>query len=213
MLVGRLDAFGVHDASTRGSKVLDTTLPRPVNVVGEGEEGVAGACNAVKGRGPLLLLSSSERLRDSLKKTLPVRLLRALEDLTADVEIDSVGLLSTLDALLEGESKDLGMVTEPPEIGLSTSQTGAVDAGLLACTDADNSTMVSIGDTVGLCVLEGKGGDDEVCDGLLREILVLGDYVLEELRIDFGVVAGLLEGDAVDLLGLNGRRNVGGIDL
>jgi hypothetical protein len=70
------------------------------------------------------------------------------------------------------------MVTKPPKICFSTGQTSAVDAGLLSGADSNDGTVVGVGDTVGLGVLESEGGDNQICDGLLRKLwLVVNGYV------------------------------------
>ncbi len=82
------------------------------------------------------------------EQTLPLLFLSALKNLTGDEEVDSIGLLGAFDALLEWEGEDSRVVPEPPQIGFPTSQTSAVDTGLLAGTQADNRTVKSVRDTV-----------------------------------------------------------------
>ena len=232
MLISSLDALRIHNTSARRSQVLDTALPGTVDVIREGEERVTRARNAVQLGSPLLLGLLAQRLNGSLEQALPVRLLTALQNLAADVEVDGVGLFSSLDSLLERKSKDLWVVAEPPEIGLTTGKTSAVNTRLLACTDADDRAMECVGNTVGLSVFQGEGGDDQVGGGFLRKLtvegfmshtyvsyvrrtnlLALGDDVSEQLRVDFGIVAALLKSDTVDLLGLDSWWLVGWIDL
>ena len=101
MLVGRLDTLLVHDAPARRSKVLDATPARAVHIVGEREECVARASDAIellRMRGALFLRESR---RDLLKHGLPLRPLAALERLARDEEIDGVRLLGSLHTLLE----------------------------------------------------------------------------------------------------------------
>ena len=95
------------------------------------------------------------------------------------------------------------MLPEPPIIGLVTRETSAVDAGLLACAEADDLSVFGVADGVGLGVFEGDGCDGEVDDSGIREDGVgRGDDVGEGLGGDFDVVAVLGEGDSVDLAGL-----------
>ena len=54
------------------------------------------------------------------------------------------------------------MVAEPPEIGFPACETGAVDARLLPCPDADDGSMEGVCDAVGLRIFQSEGGDDEV---------------------------------------------------
>lgn len=62
------------------------------------------------------------------------------------------------------------MVTQPPEIRLVPCKARAVDARLLARTDANDRAAVRIRDTVRLRVLERKRRDDEVGESLVREL-------------------------------------------
>lgn len=213
VLVSSLDTLGIHDTSTWGGEISDTTLVGTVDVVGEGEESVAGASNTIKLLSPFLLLLLCERLWYLFKQALPLSALTTLEDLSRDEEIDGVGLVSALDALLKWQSEDAGVVTEPPEVGFTSGKTCAVNAGLLASTDTNDSTVIGIGDAVGLGVLEGQSGNDEIGDGALRKVLVLRHNVVEQLSVNLGVVALLLEVNTVDLLGLNLGGNVVGVDL
>lgn len=170
VLIRSGDALSIHDASTGGSKVGHTTPPGTMNVIGEGEEGIARARDTVQLASPLLLLLLSQRRNSAFEEALPVLLLASLENLSGDVEINGVGLLSALDALLEGEGEHLRVVTEPPEVGLSTGKTRAVDTRLLASTDSDDGAVVCVRDAVRLGVLESKGGNDQVGDSFLREL-------------------------------------------
>lgn len=58
------------------------------------------------------------------------------------------------------------MVTEPPEVGFGACETGAMNTRLLAGSDADDGTTVRVGDTVGLGVLEGECGDNQIGESL-----------------------------------------------
>lgn len=101
VLIRRLDALLVHDASAGCSKVLDAATERPVDVVGEGEERVARARDAAELLRVRGLLLGRKRLRHALEQALPLCALAALEDLSADEQVDRVRLLRALHALLE----------------------------------------------------------------------------------------------------------------
>ena len=79
MLIRRLDTFRVHHTSTWRSEVLHPTLPRPVDIIREGEERVTRTCDAIQLLSPFLLLLNAQRLDLALKQTLPVLLLASLE--------------------------------------------------------------------------------------------------------------------------------------
>lgn len=107
------------------------------------------------------------------------------------------------------------MEAHPPVVGLVTRQTGAVDAGLLASAEPDDLAVDGVADGVALGIFKGDGGNGEVASGVLGEgASILGsDDGSEGLGRDLGVVAVLLEGDAVDGAGLDGAGSVVGIDL
>lgn len=98
------------------------------------------------------------------------------------------------------------MLPEPPVIGLVTGEAGTVDAGLLACTETDDLSVLGVTDGVGLGVFEGDGCNGEVGDGGIREDAVWGaDDVGEGLGSDFDVIAVLRERDSINLAGLGAR--------
>ena len=100
-----------------------------------------------------------------------------------------------------------------PVVGLLACQTGAVDAALLACAHTDGLTMIGVAHAVGLGVLQGDEGNDQITLLLLGHVLVLGDPVVQHgVGVDLQLVAALLKGDAVHLLVLNGGGLIIGID-
>jgi len=114
MLVRRLDTLLIHDASTRSGQILHATLPRSMHVIGEGEESITRTRGFIQLLPPLLPLFFTQRLGYSFEEALPVRLLRPLEVLAANVEINGVRLFRALDAFFEREREDLRVVPEPP---------------------------------------------------------------------------------------------------
>ena len=48
VFIGGLDALCIHDTARRRCKILDTALPCPVNVIGEGEECVTRTCDPIQ---------------------------------------------------------------------------------------------------------------------------------------------------------------------
>jgi len=111
-----------------------------------------------------------KRVDSALEQTLPVGLLATFQDLPGDVKVDGVSFFSTFDALLEWKIEDTRVVTEPPEIGFSTCETGAVNARLLTGTNANYRPMESISNTVRLGIFECKGGDDQVSNAAGGEL-------------------------------------------
>ena len=100
-----------------------------------------------------------------------------------------------------------------PVVSLLACQTGAVDAALLAGTHADGLTAGGVAHAVGLGVLQGDEGNDQIAFLLLGHVLVLGDPVVQHgVGVDDQLVAALLKGDAVHLLVLDGSGLVGRVD-
>lgn len=178
----------------------------------------------------LVALSLGELFRHGVEQALPLGALASfgVKGLASDEQVDGVGLVGTLGTLLERQGEDTGVVTEPPVVCLVTGKPGAVDTRLLAGTEADDGSVESVADRVGLSVLEHKGGDDQVGNSLGRELetssvekssainthlLVLGHNVGEQRLVNLGIVAALLHRDTVDLTGLDVGRSVVGVHL
>ena len=88
-----------------------------------------------------------------------------------------------------------------------------MDAALLAGAHAHSLAAEGVADGVGLGVLEGDEGDDQVELRALGQFLVLCHDLFEQSAIDLKVVAPLLKGDTEDLLVLLGIGDVVRIDL
>lgn len=173
MLVRRFDAFGIHDTAARCRNVLHAALSCSVDVVGEWEESIGRASNASELLHVPSFLVGGQRSRNFFEQTLPLSLLCALglECLTCNEQVDSVGFVGSLGALLEWEGQDSRVVAEPPVVRLLTRKTSAMDTGLLTRTKTNNSAIQGVTDTVGLGVLEGQGGDSEIDESLLGHLL------------------------------------------
>lgn len=213
MGIGSSNDEVILDGSGGGSNVLDTGLLGAVDVVGEGEEGVGGDDDILELLHVSSTLLGSESSGDVIELGLPGSTLLTLANLVEDVEVNGVGLVSTLGLLLELKVQDLGVVAQPPVVGLVTSKTGAVDTGLLAGAETDDHSVLGVADRVRLGILEGDGGDNQIADGRLGQVLVLGDEVLEERGIDLDVVTLLLHGETIDLAGLDLLGLVIGVHL
>lgn len=100
-----------------------------------------------------------------------------------------------------------------PVVGLIARQTRAMNARLLASTDANNLTITSIAHRVALRVFQCDGRDDQIAHGLLRQSFRIGHDVAEEIAIDVCIVALLLQGEAEQGFALDRVRLVVGIDL
>lgn len=210
---GGKDNLVLDGARGRGN-VLDTGAHGAVDIVVKGEEGVRGQSDIAELANPLGTLLGGQR-SGHLGKLALVELLFGTRggDLVGDEKVNGVGLVGALGALGPLEGEHAGVLAQPPVVGLVTGKTGAVDTRLLASAETDNHTVLGVADGVGLCVLESNGGHGQVNEGLLGNVLVLRDNLLERRGVDDGVVALLLQGNAVDLAGLNRVGVVVGVDL
>lgn len=170
MFIRRLDALRIHHASTRRRQITNTALPRPMDVIREGEERVARTTNTVQLRCPLCPLLRSEGRRHGLEVTFPLCLLPTIELLTTYEKIDGVGFLCSLDAFLEGERKDAGVMAKPPVVGFRTSEACAVNSRLLTCAEADKRSAEGVCHTVRLRVFKSEGSNYEVRQGNRRDL-------------------------------------------
>lgn len=148
VVVRGLDALGVHDRAARRGEVLHTALSSSVNVVREGEEGIRCTGNTLEllhERVPFLL---AQRRRNFVEQALPLSALRrvSLEHLASDEQVDGVGFVGSLGALLEGQGQDTRVMTQPPVVGLVTCQSSAVDSRLLSGAETDDGTVECVTD-------------------------------------------------------------------
>jgi hypothetical protein len=155
MLIGCFDALLIHDTSRRRSKVPNPALPRAMHVIREREKCIAGAGHPIELPRVVRTLLRTEWRWNLLEQTFPLRLLTALERLTADKEVDRVCLFRTLDAFLEGQPEDARMVSQPPIVRLGARESRAVDPRLLSRTQSDDRPVISIRHAVGLGVFQG----------------------------------------------------------
>ena len=81
--------------------------------------------------------------------------------------------------------------------------------GCSGCGSADHR----VADRVRLRIFQGDERDDQVADSAVGQFLVRGHDVAQQFPIDLKIIAPLLEGDAVDLLVLDGIGNIARIDL
>ena len=138
VLVCGLDAFRIHDTSTRCREIANTATLRPVDVVWEWEERIAAARHAIELRQPIVPLLLAERLGYALEQRLPRCALATNKDFSTDEQVDCVGLVRALGAFLEGQREDARVVAKPPEVGFTAGKTGAVNTRLLSRAKTDD---------------------------------------------------------------------------
>jgi hypothetical protein len=126
-------------------------------------KGITGDSNVLELLHPSLTLLIRERGGDLLEDGLKgVAFSTILGKLPTDQEVDGVTLVCSLGALLPLEAEDSLVEAHPPVVGLVTGQTGAVNAGLLASTEADDLAVDGVAHRVALGVLESDGSDSEI---------------------------------------------------
>ena len=137
MLIRRLDALLVHDASRGCSEVPNATLPCAVHVVREREEGIARARHPIELLRVVCALLGAEWRRDLLEQAFPLRPLPTLKHFSAHEKVDRVCPFRTLYTSLEWQREDARVVSQPPVVRLGARESRAVDPRLLACTQSD----------------------------------------------------------------------------
>ena len=195
--------------------ILHAALVGTLYIVAEGEEGITAQTHLRVLGNPLLLLCQREHLGLLGEELLPGAVAQYVVVLVfRDIHIDGVVAVGTADTLLERQGEHFGVLTQPPDVGLLTSQSGAVDAALLTGTDTDGLSVLHVAHGVALCIFQGDKSDDQVTTSLGRERLVLcGDILKQCGIIEPYLVATLLEADAKHLLRLYGSGPVGGVYL
>ena len=186
---------------------------RSLDVVAEREERVGPEGNSLHGVEPCALLLACEYRRLYLEELLPLALCKHIHIILTDIKINSVVAVCTSDTIHELKSKDLRGLTQVPVVSLCSGKACAVDSGLLTGADSDSLTAACVCNGVGLGVLQRDERDRQVVLCALGEILGFRRDIREQLVIDNKLVATLLEGDSVDLLALDLRRNVVRVDL
>lgn len=179
------------------------------DVVAKGEEGVRAERYALVEGYPFLLLFAGEHFGSFGEELLPLAVAQDIHVVVRDIDVDGVVAVSTADLLYPRQVHHLGVLTEPPDVGLVACESGAVNAALLSGADTDSLAVLDVADGVALGIFERDEGDAEVALGGFGERLVACGDIVEELaarKVDF--VASLFEGDAIDLLVLDGSRAV-----
>lgn len=157
-----------------------TAFVRALNVVTEGEEGVATQGHFLVLGYPGLLFICGERCRFGGEELLPSAVLQQIFVFVTNVLVNGVVTIGTANVFLEGQIHDLWALAKPPCVGFLPRQTCAMDAALLSGTDADGLSVLYIAYAVALGVLEDDEGDDEISLGFIAEMLVFGGDMHEE---------------------------------
>ena len=214
VLVASHDDVVVADAAACLGNILYTALVGTLHVVAEGEEGIAAKTDASVLGYPGLLLLAAEGFGLLRKELLPFALCKDIHVVVADIDVNRIVAVCTANTWDEGQRHHLGILAEPPDVGLAASQTRAMDTALLTSSDADGLTVLDVADAVALRIFEGDEGNDKVATGSLREILVDGRDVLEESWVvQLHFISSLLESYAKHLFAFNRSRNIVRVNL
>ena len=198
----------IPDGTAGLGDVLDTGGVGPLDVVGEGEEGIRAQSHVLPGSQPGSFLFRGQALRLHREVFLPDAVGAHVLFVAVDVAVNDVVTVGTTQIRPEGQAQGLGMLAQEPGVRLGACQTGAVDPGLLTGAHADGLTVKGKADGVTLGVFQGDQSHDQVNLGILGQFLVGSYDVFQQRRTDLEIVAALLEGDAEDLLGLLHLGNV-----
>ena len=127
VLVASHDDVVVADAATGLCNILHTALVGALHIVAEWEEGIATKADASILGYPGLFLLSAEGLWLFCKELLPFALGKYIHIVVADIDVDGVVSVGTANARNEGQRHYLGVLTEPPDVGLVACQSRAMD--------------------------------------------------------------------------------------
>ena len=144
VLVACLDDHIVPLGSAGLCDVLYTALTSSLDIVSEGEECIGATNNICIFSKPCLLFLSCKYGRLLSEDGLPGTLGKNILILIADVEVDSIVTVSSLDGVEELETEDLGALAKEPVVSLASGKPGAVDSGLLSRSDTDSLSVLYI---------------------------------------------------------------------
>ena len=204
----------ITNTTTCLSYILNTALVSTLDVITEGEEGIATETYVGVLCQPLLHLLLGERFGTFGKELLPFAIAQNVLTLGTNVDINGIVAIGTTDTGNEGKVHHLGVLTKPPDVGLITCQTGAMNTALLAGTNTNGLTILNIAHAIALGVFQSNQGNYQVTTSLLGKGLVLcGDILKQSMICKIYLVATLFEGDTEAVLALDGSGSVLGIYL
>ena len=148
VLIGALDYEVVADGSAGLCNILNAASVSALYIITEGEERVGTEGNAVDGCKVSLDLLVGKRLGLYGEVLLPVAVSTYVILVAVDVSVYNVISVGSAESVLKGQGKHLFMLTKEPGIRLLTCKTGAVDSGLLTCTNADSLTVYRVANGV-----------------------------------------------------------------
>mmetsp|Transcript_15041 Transcript_15041/g.47404 ORF Transcript_15041/g.47404 Transcript_15041/m.47404 type:complete len:263 (+) Transcript_15041:19-807(+) len=189
------DDLPVRHGAARLGHVLHAQLGRMVDGVAEGEEGVRGDGDARELAEEFGLFLRCEGFGGRLEVLLPLCPLGRLH-VTLDVTHARVHAVLALHVLGELQARNLLVEAEPPRGHLPASELHAVHAALLPRSHPHHHAALGVAHGVGLRVLNGDGGEDEVQLGRQGQLLLLRHELLQARGREELIVAPLHEAHA-----------------
>ena len=183
VLVAAFDYVVITNGSAGFCDVGNAGSARTFDVVAEGEECVGSQSHAGDAVKVSLLFFLGQFFRTGGEVILPYIVAQNVFALIGDVNIDDIVTVGSAESGQEGESQYLGMTAEVPDVSLVAGQSGAVDSGLLTCAYTDRLTVNGEAYGIGLGVLEGDEGNDQVENGLFGDVLGFGYTIFENASV------------------------------
>ena len=159
VLVAGFDDMVVAHRSAGLGHEGHTALVGTFDVVAEGEESVRAERDAPIEGNPFLFLFTGEHFGLFGEELLPLAVGQDVHVVVRDVNVDGVVAVGAADLFHPRQVHHLGVLAEPPDVGLVACETGAVDAALLTGADADGLAVLDVADGVALGVFECDEGD------------------------------------------------------
>ena len=140
----------VPDRSSGLGDITDAAFVSPFDVVGKGEECVGTKRDILHLLQPGAFLFSCENRRFYFKDMFPDTVCQDIHIFFSDVNINGVVALCTSQRVYKLQSKYLRRLPKEPVVGFIPCKSGAVNAGLLAGSDANSLSVFYIADRIGL---------------------------------------------------------------
>ena len=160
VLITSVNNMVVANAATSLSNVLNATLVGSFYVVTEWEECITTQTDVGVLSNPFFFLIACERFGLLCEELLPFSVSQNIHIVIADIDIYCVVAVGPTDIGQERQRHNLGILTQPPDVGLVTSQAGTVDTTLLTGSDANSLTVLNVAYAVALGVLKSDEGDN-----------------------------------------------------
>ena len=149
----------------------------------EGEEGVGPQGHTGVLSDPSAFFFRGERRGTLGEELLPCTFGQYIAVIFRNVNVDRVVAVGAANAGGRRASPSPWDVGATTRCRLSYLQTGAVNAALLAGTNADGLTVFHIANGVRLCIFECDEGDGQIAHGRGGQLLVLRGALVEKVRI------------------------------